>query len=400
MKKMFELFILCGLCLLPLSCRNKASQKISRPDDSISMKIDSSLFLFVGTYTQTDTPAQAKATGIYIYRMNRFTVALSLHSVSPHTINPSYLAIHPNKLFVYAVNETGGDGPKDFGAVSAFRLDRDKMQLQFINSVSSKGKFPCYISVDASGKFVMVANYGSGNVALYPLQNDGSLGEAVSIIQHQGKGPHKNQDGPHAHMIVPDPEGKYIYTSDLGIDRVQVYRIDTLKRQLEYKNREAVMKAGAGPRHIAFHPSQPWMYVVAELNGTIEAFTRDKETGALSRFQSVSTLPAGVNQEASCADIHISPSGKFLYASNRAEVNSIAIYSINERTGELSLLGHQDTGGKTPRGFVIDPSGSFLLVANQNSSNVVTFKIDPVTGMLHATGIVTQVPTPVCLKFY
>lgn len=392
-------FIFFILGILIVACHSRKSNSTATSTDSLNMKNDSSLFLFVGTYTNIDTPLEAKSTGIYIYRMNMHTGALTPYAASPATSNPSYLCIHPNKEYVYAVNENGGPGASDMGGVSAFRLNPGSLQMRMLNSVSSMGKFPCHISVDASGKFVMVANYGSGNFALYRIKEDGSLGNASSVVQHKGKGPHKNQDGPHAHMIMQDPEGHFVYTSDLGTDRIQVYRIDTAKNELVQVQETSVLP-GTGPRHFVFHPSQPWFYVVGELNGTIEAFTRNKETGALKRFQVISTLPAGLNRDASCAAIHISPSGKFLYASNRGDVNTIAIFSVNDHTGELSPVGQQDTKGRWPRSFTLDPTGSFLLVANQGTNNVVIFRIDPTTGLLHETGMEARIPSPVCLKFY
>ena len=397
MNQLFKPMIVAAICLSVLACHNKNTGMNATNAGSKNLKNDSSLFLFVGTYTQSDSPAGTKSTGIYIYRMNRSTGALSYYGVSPQTTDPSYLCFHPTGKLMYAVNEM--IGPGQAGAVSAFSLDTATMQLQFLNKVPAMGKYPCYISVDPSGKFVLVANYGTGNLSMFPIQDDGSLGEACFVVQHRGKGPHPNQEGPHAHMIVPSPEGKFIYTADLGTDHIQVYRIDTAKRQLAEAG-SFQTAAGAGPRHIVFHPTQPWMYVVDELNGTVEAFLRNKENGSLKNFQRISTLPAGMTKEASAAAIHISPSGKYLYASNRAEVNNIAIFAINQQTGVLSPIGQQETKGKSPRSFTIDPSGNFLLVANQNTDNVVTFRIDQQTGLLHETGLVAHIPAPVCLKFY
>jgi 6-phosphogluconolactonase len=266
-----------------------------------------------------------------------------------------------------------------------------------LNSVSAQGNGPCYVSVDRTGKFAMLANYGSGNVAVFPINNDGSLKEACSTHQHVGKGLTPRQDGPHAHMIVPG-QGNFIYSNDLGTNKTLLYTLDT-KGQLHLK-KEIEAKTGAGPRHLAFHSNQKWVYVVNELNGTIEASNVNKVSGDFTRFQTISTLPEGVSVFAGCADIHITPSGKYLYASNRAEVNSIAMYSIDQKSGELKLIGHQTVLGKTPRNFVIDPTGTFLLVANQDSNNVVTFRIDASSGKLIETGLQVEIPKPVCLKFY
>jgi 6-phosphogluconolactonase len=252
------------------------------------------------------------------------------------------------------------------------------------------------VSIDHTGQFAMLANYVSGNVAAYPIRKDGSLNEASAVHQHTGKGTTARQEGPHAHMIIPGLSN-YIYSTDLGTDRIMLYTLDsdgkfTLKKEIE-------TQVGAGPRHLAFHSNQKWAYVVNELNGTIEAFHLNKTTGDLSRFQTVSTLPEGQTVFAGSADIHITPSGKYLYASNRADVNNIAMYSINQENGMLKIIGHQSVLGKAPRNFVIDPTGKFLLVANQDSNSVITFQIDSETGKLIETGLQTEIPTPVCLKF-
>lgn len=352
---------------------------------------DKPLLLFVGTYTKN-----SKSKGIYLYEMNRNTGALSYVSTCV-TINPSYLAIHPNKQWLYAISEVGGDNPKSTGLISAFKIDSIKKEVTFINSVSAQGNGPCYVSIDQTGNFAMLANYGSGNVAIFPINKDGSLKEASSSHQHVGKGHTPRQEGPHAHMIMPGLSN-YIYSTDLGTDRIVQYTLDdqgklNLKKEIE-------AKSGAGPRHLTFHSNQKWVYVINELNGSIEAFNLNKSTGDFIRFQTISTLPVGQSVFAGSADIHISPSGKYLYASNRADVNNIAMYSINQNTGELQLIGHQSVLGKAPRNFIIDPTGTFLLVANQDSNSVITFRIDSATGKLVETGLQSEIPTPVCLKFF
>jgi 6-phosphogluconolactonase len=349
-------------------------------------------WVYVGSYTQKEPHVQGKAKGIYIYEMNTATGALAHVATSPETVNPSYVAIHPDGKWLYAVNETGD------GKISAFKIDRDNKKMEFLNAVSSNGNSPCYISIDNSGKFVMTANYGSGTVALYPLNDDGTLKEATSVIKHTGKGPDPRQSSPHAHMIRPGNNPELIYAVDLGADRVFTYQLDKQKASLQKINEYAAVP-GAGPRHIDFHPGKKWAYVVNELNGTVEACTVDPTTGALKRFQEITTLPQGETRKAGCADIHVSKDGKFLYASNRGEINNIAIYAIDAATGNLSPVGHQSVKGKGPRSFVIDPSGTFLLVANQDSNNIVTFRIDRASGKLTDTGIETNVPTPVCVRF-
>lgn len=350
--------------------------------------------LFVGTYTD------GKSQGIYLYQMDRTTGALSYVSVSPKTANPSYLVIHPNHKWLYAVNELGGSNDKYLGAVSAFRIDLAKKQLEFVNTVPSHGNYPCHISIDASGRYVFVANYGSGNIAMYPINKDGSLADASFTDQHRGKGPNANrQEGPHAHMIMQGFDPRFVYNTDLGMDKILVYKLDDVNAKLLPTDMDASAEPGSGPRHIAFHPNREWAYVVNELKGTIEVFSVDKLTGALTRFQDISTLAEGETREPGSADVHITPNGKYLYATNRGEISNIAMFAIDQESGKLRLLGHQSVKGKTPRNFVIDSSGTFVLVANQNSSNVVTFRIDQATGILKETGIETEIPNPVCLKF-
>jgi 6-phosphogluconolactonase len=386
--------------LLIISCQQGPSGTKTSLTDTGKLNQDTVRYIFVGTYTRADTSTEGNSIGIYVLKLNLKSGALQKVAVSPATSNPSFLTLHPSMKYLYAVNENGGKGPSDFGSVSAFRIDSSSHQLQFLNSVSSKGKDPCYISLDPTGNFVLVANYSSGNVSLLPLSNDGTLKEASSVMQDQGKGPNASrQEGPHAHMISPDPLGKFIYATDLGTDQMRCYTLDAQKKQLLNTGHVTSLTSGAGPRHIAFHRQHSWIYIINELNGTIEAFNQNISTGILSRFQIISTLPASTKIPADCADIHITPSGKYLYASNRGENSSIAMYSINETTGELSLIGHQSTKGRIPRNFAIDPAGTFLLVANQESNNIVTFRIDSVTGKLIDINQEISIPMPVCIKF-
>jgi 6-phosphogluconolactonase len=343
--------------------------------------------VFIGTYTS------GSSKGIYVYKLDTATGALSFVCSSPQTSNPSYLALHPNKRWVYSVNENNS------GTISAFNFDTVKNEITFINTVSSVGSGPCHISIDNTGKYVLAANYNSGSVTVCPINPDGSLGSSASSDQHSGTGPVAGrQDGPHAHMII-QAENNFIYNTDLGIDKIKIYSLDTTNGKLATTNNDASTLAGAGPRHIEFHPGKPWAYVICELDGTVEAYNIDTATGAMSRFQTISTLPVGITAAAASADIHITPDGKNLYASNRGSNNNIAMYSIDQISGELTLLGHQSAQGTTPRNFVIDPSGKFLLVACQGNSKVITFKIDSSTGLLISTGNQISIPNPVCLKF-
>ena len=371
-----------GAAALAHSIPPSAQDRSKKPGESL---------LYVGTYTN------GKSEGIYVYRMNsdsgELKHALTVKGVS----NPSFLAIDPGRRFLYAANESGEFAGKKGGGVTAFAIDRKTGDLRKLNERNSPG-VPCHVSVHPSGKFVMAANYGGGNVVIYPVQAGGSLGEATDVAQHTGKGADpKRQDKPHAHCIVPDAEGRFVFAPDLGIDKVMIYRLD-LKNGKFVPNGFAATKPGAGPRHFVFHPLGKFAYVINEINWTVTAFTYDKASGALAESQTVSALPPGFGGTSYCADIHVHPTGKFLYGSNRGH-DSIVAFAIDQSTGKLNLIAHESTRGKWPRNFAVNPTGEFLLVANQNTDNVVAFRIDQQTGRLTATGQTTEIPAPVCLKF-
>lgn len=386
--------VMLPIVLFTLTCKERPLKSSPLSD----LQDTSSMILYVGTYTEKEAHVEGKATGIYIYSLDRVSGKLSYIGNSPATINPSYIDIHPSGKWIYAVNEIGKQN-ESTGTVSVFKLIRDGRAMEFINSVSSEGNYPCFIRVDQTGKFAMTANYGSGTVALLPINADGSLGHAVSVDQHEGSGLLSRQEAPHAHMIINSSDNRFAYSCDLGTDQIYIYRFDTEQGQLIPSGNHYSTQPGSGPRHLTFHPFKNFAYVINELNGTIECMQVDSLTGDLSRFQIISTLADGNGREAASADIHVTPSGHYLYASNRGGFNNIAMYSIHDQTGELTLIGHQDVKGKTPRNFVIDPSGTYLLVANQNTDNVVTFRIDPATGKLTDMGVESNIPTPVCLKF-
>ena len=352
------------------------------------------LFLYIGTYTN------GKSEGIYLYRFNPASGELKPLSIARGVTNPSYLAIDANRKYLYSVNEVSEFSGKKTGAITAFAIDQRTGELRKLNQQASEGTSPCYISVDPSGKFVLVANYSSGSLAVLPIKGDGSLGESSDIVQHKGTGQNpRRQEGPHAHCIVLDPSGRYAFAADLGIDKVMIYRFDAKAGKL-IPNSPAFVQTnpGAGPRHFDIHPGGKFAYVINEIDSTLTAFAYDKSKAELKEIQTLSTLPEGFQGNNSCADLHVHPSGKFLYGSNRGH-DSIVAFTIDEQSGKLSYLAHESTQGKTPRNFGIDPTGAFLLAANQNSNTVVTFQIDQSSGKLKPAGQVTEVPTPVCLKF-
>ena len=361
----------------------------------------SSRFLvYVGTYTGP------KSKGIYVARFDTATGDLGAPTLAAETANPTFLAVHPRlptlysaeRPVLYAANETGWGGKS--GTISAFAIDRQTGQLTLLNSQSSRGSGPCHVSVDASGRCVLAANYGSGSVVALPVRRDGSLGEAVGFVQHAGMSVNaKRQEGPHAHFIQADPGNRFAVVCDLGLDQVLVYRLDAARATLEPNDpRFASVKRGAGPRHLAFDPRGRRAYVINELDSTLTAFSYDGRRGALEAFQTVPTLPEGCTNQNSTAEVEVHPSGRFLYGSNRGH-DSIVVYALDRDTGRMSLLQHQSTLGKNPRNFALDPTGRWLLAANQDTHNVVVFRVDPATGRLTPAGRSLEVGAPVCLKF-
>lgn len=348
--------------------------------------------LYVGTYTA------GKSEGIYVYRMDQMTGELRAVS-SIKSINPSFLAIEASKRYLYAVNEVNDFEGNPTGAVSSFAIHPDMGQLEFINQQPSSGGDPCHLTIDRQRKSVLVANYTGGNISVLPIARDGSLGAPIDVEQHEGSGPKEQQKGAHAHCIILDRFNRHAFAADLGIDKVMIYRFDRLTGKLSPgKQPSATLHSGAGPRHLTFHPNGKYLYVINELDSSLTTFKYDASSGTLRPFETISTLPRDFSGTSYCADVHVSPSGRFLYGSNRGH-NSIVVFEIDNRSGRLRQIEHVSTEGKWPRNFTIDPSGRFLLVANQHTDNVVTFKIDPQSGRLTPTGQIAEIPTPVCLKF-
>jgi 6-phosphogluconolactonase len=363
------------------------------------------MFVYVGTYTEpirfgTGRILQGKGEGIYIYRMDPSSGALEPVGKAAGVTNPSYLAFNPTRQFLYAVNELKLYEGKPTGTVSAFAADPGTGRLTFLNKRPTHGTDPCHILVDREGKCVLVANFMSGSVCVLPVRGDGSLGEASDFIQHHGSSVDPvRQRGPHAHSVTLDEANRFAFVPDLGLDKLMVYTFDLERGKLKPNDIPWItMKPGCGPRHMAFHPSGRFAYLVNELDSTVAVLSYDGGRGSFKQLQTVPTLPEGFRGESTCGDVQVSPSGGFVYASNRGH-DSIAIYRIDQRAGVLTVMAHALTRGKTPRHFGIEPTGTFLLAANQDSDAIVTFRIDPQTGDLQPTGHVTQVPTPVCVKF-
>lgn len=351
------------------------------------------LRVYIGTYTHSGSQ------GIYLSHLDLATGKLQSAELAAKVANPSFLAIHPSRPWLYAVGEISDFQGTKTGAVSALCMDPATGKLSLLNRQSSRGPGPCHLVVDRSGRHVLVANYGGGSIACLPIRDDGRLGEATSSIQHRGSSVDpRRQQGPHAHSMNMDAAGRFAVVADLGLDKILVYRFDAAKGQLTPNDPPwARVAPGAGPRHFAFHPTGRYGYVINELSSTVTAFRYDAPRGILRLLQTVSTLPEGFDGENTTAEIQVHPSGKFLYGSNRGH-DSIVAFAIDASTGRLARIGHESTQGKTPRNFGIDPTGSYLLAANQATNNVVVFHIDAETGVLRPTGQSLAVPMPVCVK--
>ena len=351
------------------------------------------LLVYVGSFTGR------KSQGISIYRLDPSSGALELVGKSGEGLSCSWIAVDSEQRFLYAIDEVGEYSGEPGGAVCAFSLDPDTGDSTYLNRQPSNGAGPCYLSFDGTGGLLFVANYFSGSVSVLPIQGDGSLGEATDFIQHHGSSLNpERQEGPHVHSVVSDAANRHVFVQDLGLDRIMVYRLDAPAGKLTPHDPPAVqVKPGAGPRHFVWNTGGKHAYVTNELYSTFSKYDYNESTGTLTESQTVSMLPEGFEGDNTCADLHVHPSGKFLYGSNRGD-DSIVAFSIDAGTGSLSYVGHESTQGRTPRSFSIDPTGTFLIAANEDSGTVVSLRIHPSTGRLAATGHMVDVPQPVSLK--
>jgi 6-phosphogluconolactonase len=351
------------------------------------------VWVFVGTYTGK------KSRGIYRAELDTATGKLGAPELAAEVTSPSFLTVHPNRTHLFCVCEISDFGGKKAGGVASFTLDPKTGTLKPINQQSSGGAGPCYVACDKQGKNVLVANYGGGSVAVLPVDKDGKLGEASAFVQHTGSSVVKGrQEAPHAHSINLDKANKFAVAADLGLDKLLVYKFDPDTGKIAANDPPALdLAPGAGPRHFAFHPNGKFAYANNELDSTVTALTYDADKGMFTKLNTLSTLPAPTKGN-STAETVVHPNGKFVYVSNRGH-NSIAIFEVNESTGELKAAGHQGDGIKVPRNFNIDPSGKWMVVANQNGDSIIVFEIDDKTGQLKPTGQKAEVGSPVCVKF-
>jgi 6-phosphogluconolactonase len=345
--------------------------------------------LLIGTYTK------GTSKGILVYRFYVESGKLAYLSQIEGVSNPSYLCIAKNNKYVYSVNEDGKDG-----GVSSFSFNPVDGRLNFLNRQTSAGADPCYISVDDDQKNVFVANYSSGSLSVLPINSDGSLKPPSQVIQDEGKGPDASrQEGPHVHIAYFSPNEKYLLFTDLGTDKLNIYRYHSSSPLPLSPSKPSFISTapGSGPRHLVFSPNKKYLYLLHEMGSNINVY--DFNGGKPVRLQTVKLLPDGFKGTNGAAAIHMTPDGRFLYATDRLDASGLIVYSVNQETGELTFVQRQSTFGKNPRDFAVDPTGRFLIAANQDSDNIVVYKIDQKTGALIPTNSGIHVGNPVCLKF-
>lgn len=348
------------------------------------------LQVYVGTYTG------GKSKGIYSFQMDLANGAVTPPQLAAETDSPSFLAVHPSRRWLYAAGEVGDYGGRKTGSVSAFAIDPRTGQLTLLNRQPSEGVSPCHLTVDKSGRNLLVANYSSGTVCVLPIGEDGRVGAPSDVVQHSGG---SLKSIPHAHSVNFDPAGRLAFAADLGLDKIFIYGFDPAKGKLTpHDPPSASVAAGSGPRHLAFHPTGRFAYVINELASTVTVFAYDAQRGTLSEQQTITTLPKDFTGNNTTAEVQVHPTGRFLYGSNRGH-DSIAVFAIDGSSGKLTPVEHQPTQGRTPRHFGIDPTGTYLLAANQESDSIVVFRIDPDTGRLTPTGVKIDIPSPVCVVF-
>lgn len=348
--------------------------------------------IYVGTFRGPESQ------GLYVFEFDREAGELTWVQTIDDRESPNFQTIHPEGTTLYSVNDHALSDGTDHGSVAAYRIDRRTGTLTRINERSAEGAGPAHVSVDPTGRFAFVSNYGGGNLSVFGIADDGSLTEPVDVVQHRaGPADERGPLTPRVHSAIPSADGRFLYVSDLGLDRIMTYEIDDATGSLSPADPPFVESmAGAGPRHFAIHPSGSFAYSAEELSHTVTAYRLDPAGGSLAPVQRVDMLPEGVQGSNTAADIHVSPDGRFLYASNRGH-DSLVIYHIDEATGELSLIGHEPTRGGHPRNFAIDRDGAFVFVVNRDDDNLVVFRRDPATGDLTYTGIEAHVPLAVCV---
>ena len=391
--------LLIGVVILAAGANAAVGDPTAMPSSHSGNSASDDTRAYVGTYT-----GEGRGQGIYLFRTPRAAASReqprATVSLAAEIKNPSFLAVDPKRGLLFAVSETDAFEGQRSGAVSAFAIDAATGKLTLLNRRASRGTGPCHLVLDATGRNLVLANYNSGSVAVFPVQADGRLGEATDFVQHAGKSiDPKRQQGPHAHCVTLDAANHFVFVCDLGLDQILTYRFDAERGKLTPGDPAFTsIKAGSGPRHMVFRPDGRFAYVISEMSSTITVFSYAAERGRLTELQTISTLPPGFEGKSSCAEIAVLPSGRFLYASNRGS-DTLARFEIDPATGMLKYAEAQPTGGKTPRHFGLEPAGDRMAVANQDSNTVFLCKIDAVTGQLQPVGGPTEIPSPVCVIF-
>ncbi|MDN3594470.1 lactonase family protein [Zunongwangia endophytica] len=385
-RKLAVAVVIAGLSLS--SCKNEKKES----EENISEMNEKSANLntaFIGTYTKKEGHVDGKADGILTIKQDPETGNISLDKTMAEVINPSFVKLTSDNKYLYAVSELGDkDGASGF--IHSFQV-RENDSLYEVDKVSTEAYAPCHIEIDKTNKFAFVSNYMGGVVVMYRIQQDGSLEKHQQLNM-------PNSEKSHTHSVSISEDNKHVYICDLGLDKIWIYDLDAKDKTIKKNEMESVsLTKGAGPRHFTFSKDQKFAYSMNELNSTISVFKVEKN-GGLNLINSVSSIPEDFTEDNSGADIHISPSGDYLYASNRGH-NSIAIFKINKENGKIEHIGFESTNGKTPRNFAISEDGSYLYAANQDSGDIQSYKIDETTGKLDALGDPTAVPTPVCIEF-
>jgi len=391
-----------ALCAAPGASTGDQAPSSASASSASAADLAKDTLAYVGTYTT----GKSTSKGIYLFKLQTGgpndpqDVTLAPLGLAVETPNPSYLDIDVRRRLLFAVNEVGTFEGKPTGAISAFSIDPATGRLTLLNQRSSMGTSPCHLVLDKQGRNILVANYGSGTVAVLPVAPDGRLGEATSVVQHTGSSINpQRQKGPHAHCTVLDPANRFAFACDLGLDKILAYRFDAAKGTLTpHEPAFAGVKPGAGPRSMVFRPDGRFAYVGNEMQSSATVFRYDANAGVLTEVQTVSTLPAGFEGSNSVAEVSMHPSGKWLYVSNRGH-DSVALFNIDPDNGTLTYVAEQSTGGRTPRHFGIDPSAKYLVMANQNSDTLLVSRIDPGDGRLKPSAVFAQAPTPVFVKF-
>jgi 6-phosphogluconolactonase len=353
---------------------------------------DAQPLAFVGTYTTHGSK------GIYAYKFDAATGKLISLGLAAETPQPSFVIASRDGQFLYAANEMGDFGGQKSGAVSAFAIEADG-KLKLLNQLASRGADPAHITLDRTGKYLIATNYTGGNITVFPIEQNGGLGQASDFIQHKGSSVNRQrQEGPHPHEVVMSPDNRFVLVPDLGLDEIVIYPFDAAKGKLGTSHAVKVA-SGSGPRHIAFSKDGQFVYLMTEMASTVVVYSYDKSDASLKELQTISSLPADFKGENGGAEIELHPTGQFLYVSNRGDNNSIAVFAIDPKSGKLKLEQIGSTQGKTPRHFAIDSSGKWLLAENQDSDNIVTFKIDAKSGHLTTSGEQVQISSPTCIEF-